>query len=87
MTKLESDLLHAVEAGRLSWENAVGGHEDWFIAEAVWEVAKRYIMDYNTFMQANIGSIVPSLRDHGAHAAFCDKLNDLRNKFLENGVI
>jgi hypothetical protein len=43
MTKLESDLLHAIEAGRLAYDNATGGSEDWFIAEAVREVAKKYI--------------------------------------------
>lgn len=43
MTKLESELLSAVEKGRLDYGNATGGHEDWFITEAVREVAKRYI--------------------------------------------
>lgn len=43
MTRLESDLLHAIEAGRLAYDNATGGSEDWFITEAVREVAKKYI--------------------------------------------
>ncbi len=41
------------------------------------------VVRYNTFIQENIGKLVPSLRDHGAHATFCDKLSDLRNEFVE----
>jgi hypothetical protein len=50
MTKLEKELLEAVEKAHFDFGDASGGNEDYFIATAAAEVCKRYIekaLDYS----------------------------------------
>ena len=48
------------------------------------ELEKKNILKFQWFIQSRIMEKIKELREHGAHADFCDWFNNVRNEFLTN---
>ena len=45
---------------------------------------KDAIMHYDRLIKSNLSKTFVELRDHGTHADFCDKINDIRTEAILN---